>query len=98
MYKGQLYQEQMHCPSKNLVVNHLEKHRDLTTKTGLVRSLKYYYKDTVIFTEQCYTVFDTLPTSFVVSSNLETYDYNQFIERFLALEQGGGTTTKEKMP
>lgn len=37
-----------------LVVNHLEGHRDLTTKTGLIRSLKYYYKDNVNFVETNY--------------------------------------------
>jgi hypothetical protein len=32
-------------PSKELVVNHLENNREITTKTGLIRSLKMYYKD-----------------------------------------------------
>ena len=40
--------------SKDLVVNHLEGHREITTKTGLVRSLKYYYKDSVNFVDANY--------------------------------------------
>ena len=31
--------------NKELVVNHLENNREITTKTGLIRSLKSYYKD-----------------------------------------------------
>ena len=80
MFRGSVYQETHQSPQKQLVVNHLENHRDLTTKTGLVRSLKYYYKDTVNFIELGYQVFDTVPTSFVVSSKLETYEYHQFIK------------------
>ena len=59
---------------RELVVNHLENHREITTKTGLIRCLKYYYKDNVNFIENGYTVFDTTPTSFVVSSKLETHE------------------------
>lgn len=62
-----------------MIVNHLEGHREITTKTGLIRSLKYYYKDNVNFIENNYQVFDSMPTSFVVSSKLETYEYQQFI-------------------
>lgn len=32
-------------PSSQLVVNHLENIRGITTKTGLIRTLKQYYKD-----------------------------------------------------
>ena len=83
--------------SKELVVNHSENHRELTTKTGLIRSLKYFYKDNVPFIENGYTVFDTTPTSFVVSSKLETYEYHQFLKRFGELKKGQHPL-KEKMP
>lgn len=33
--------------SRELVVNHLENNREITTKTGLIRSLKAYYKDNI---------------------------------------------------
>jgi len=83
--------------SKELVVNHLENNREITTKTGLIRSLKAYYKDNIqaskyiitrilmlrlFIVENGYQVFDTTPTSFVVSSNLDTYEYHQFVKRF----------------
>ena len=84
-------------PSKELVVNHLENNREITTKTGLIRSLKAYYKDNIqaskyhisqrLFLTLCqliyvfiveygYQLFDTTPTTFVVSSNLDTYEYH----------------------
>jgi hypothetical protein len=85
-------------PLYELVVNHLEGHRDLTTKTGLIRSLKYYYKDNVNFVEGNYQVFETTPTTFVVSSNLETYEYYQFIRRYQDLKRGDGHTIKERVP
>ena len=59
-------------PKYEISINHLENHREITTKTGLIRSLKYYYKDNANFIENNYTVFDTTPTSFVVNSRLET--------------------------
>lgn len=40
--------------SKELIVNHLEGHREITTKTGLVRCLKFYYKDNVSFVDANY--------------------------------------------
>ena len=83
---------------RELVINHLEGHRELTTKTGLIRTLKYYYKDNTNFIEANYQVFDTTPTSFVVSSKLETYEYHQFIKRFEDLHKGEGTTIKERVP
>lgn len=68
-------QKDKNC-SMDLLVNHLEGHRELTTKTGLIRSLKYFYKDNVNFVDANYQVFETTPTSFVVSSNLETHEYH----------------------
>ena len=72
---GHMFYQMTKSTRKELVVNHLEGHREITTKTGLVRSLKFYYKDNTSFIDNNYTVFDTTPTSFVVSSKLETYEY-----------------------
>ena len=83
---------------RELIANHLENHRELTTKTGLIRCLKYYYKDNVDFIENGYTVFDTTPTSFVVSSKLETLEAHQFNKRFDDLDKDGFHPIKEKMP
>lgn len=82
---------------RELIVNHLENHREVTTKTGLIRSLKYFYKDNVSYVEHNYTVFDSTPTSFVVNSRLESDQYNQFAKRFSDIEKNT-TAFKEKMP
>ena len=58
-----------------IVVNHLENNRDITTKTGLIRSLRAYYKDNINAMNNNYQLFETTPTSFIVSSNLDTYEY-----------------------
>lgn len=63
-------------PSKEIVVNHLENNREITTKTGLIRSLKNYYRDHIGAIDSGYQVFDTTPTTFLVSSNLDTYEYH----------------------
>lgn len=63
-------------PGRELVVSHLENNREITTKTGLIRSLKIFYKDNQNAIENGYQVFDTTPTTFVVSSNLDTYEYH----------------------
>ena len=83
--------------SKEVVINHLENHRMITTKPGLVRSLKFYYKDNVPFVDAGYTVFDSTPTSFVVNSKLETHDSHQFVKRFTDLTKPKHPL-KEKMP
>lgn len=66
----------MQLVSQELVVNHLENNRELTTKTGLVRNLKNYYKDHQGAIDSSYQVFDTTPTTFLVSSNLDTHEYH----------------------
>ena len=43
-------------------------------------------------------VFETTPTTFVVSSNLETYEYHQFIRRYQDLKKGEGQTIKVRVP
>lgn len=81
-----------------LVVNHLENHREITTKTGILRTLKYYYKDNVNFIEDNYTIFDSTPTSFVVNSKFETDQWGQFSRRFTDLRAKSMHPIKEKMP
>jgi len=93
----QLYDKQKRI-DREMVINHLEGHRQITTKPGLVRSLKFYYKDTVPFVDAGYTVFDSTPTSFVVNSRVETHDRAQFARRFGELKGKHGHPAKERMP
>lgn len=78
MIKGWRHWEYEGNRDRELVVNHLEGHREITTKPGLIKSLKFYYKISVNFVENNYSVFDSIPVSYVVSSKLENSDYFQF--------------------
>ena len=75
MYKSFLHWEAEGSRDRELVVNHLEGHKEITTKTGLMRSLKYYYKVNNNFVENNYKEFDTIPVSYCVSSKLENSEY-----------------------
>ena len=75
-YMGSTKEATEFDPSKEIVVNHLENNREITTKTGLIRSLKNYYRDHIGAIDSGYQVFDTTPTTFLVSSNLDTYEYH----------------------
>lgn len=83
---------------RDLVVNHLDNNREITTKTGLIRSLKAFYLDNLDANERGYQVFDSTPTTFVVNSNLDTYEFMQFAKRFEELKKQEGSSMKERMP
>ena len=82
----------------DFMVSHLENNREITTKTGLIRSLKQHYKQNQSAIDNGYQVFDTTPTTFVVSSNLDTYEYHQFVRRYTELFRHSGDVCKEKVP
>lgn len=48
--------------------------------------------------EAGYSVFDTTPTSFVVTSQLDTYEFHQFVSRYMDLQKNDGACLKEKTP
>lgn len=50
-----------------LVINHFEVIRGIATKTGLIRTLKSYYKNNTLAVKENYKVFDTTPTTFLLS-------------------------------
>ena len=75
------------------IVNHIENMRYLTTKTGLIRSLKRYYKklqdratELGLRRQDVLEVFDIVPTTFVVHSQFKTPDQHRFVKRFGDLE------------
>jgi hypothetical protein len=84
--------------SKEIVINHLENNREITTKTGLIRSLKAYYKEHPESKAVRYELYDTTPTTFVVSSNLDTYEYNLFVKRFKDIQANNGNVLRENVP
>eukprot|EP00347_Sterkiella_histriomuscorum_P014075 403362257 len=80
------------------VVNHLENIKRICTKTGLIKTLKTYYKGNAEAIDSVYSVFDSTPTSFVVSSSLDTYEYHQFVARYMDLQRNEGHSAKERIP
>lgn len=57
------------------IVNHIENIRDITTKTGLIRSLKKFYKNLIekaadmgFNRSEICNVFDVIPTTFILHS------------------------------
>ena len=68
-------------------MNHFENTRGLTTKTGLVRTLSSYYLASQEAFAADYTVFESVATSFLITSGVENLNYLSFIKRFKELQQ-----------
>jgi|JI9StandDraft_2_1071091.scaffolds.fasta_scaffold106834_1 hypothetical protein len=64
------------------IFNHFENLKGLTTKTGLIRSLKAYYKENKAAVIAKYGVFDTTPTTFLIANNQDDHEIQLFIQRF----------------
>lgn len=75
--------------------NHLDNHSLITSKTGIIHSLKpYYYKQTNI--DDRYNIWDTIPTSFILQNGKENFEFTSFIARFKEISKQ--FYKKEKMP
>jgi hypothetical protein len=57
-----------------LIFNHFEALRGICTKSGLIRSLKHYYETHKEAKSAGYAVFDTTPTTYLVT--LSNYEEN----------------------
>lgn len=71
-----------------LIYNHFEVLRDICTKSGLKRSLERYYKNNLDAKKHNQTVFDAMPTTFLVSVHQPDADLQPFIKRFKDLAKG----------
>ena len=77
--------------------NHIEGLRKITTKTGLVKSLKEYYKNNSLCLKNKYEVFDSTPTTFIIKIGDNTDDdYSELLQRYKEISQG--IFYKERMP
>ena len=65
-----------------MIHNHLENNREISTKTGLIRSLRAYYSIHEPALSSSYQVHDTIATSFIITANYEDMEYQLFINRF----------------
>ena len=87
------------------IVNHIECMRDITTKTGLIRSLKRYYKRLVensslynLSKAEMVGLFDTIPTTYILHSQFKTPDQHRFVKRFQDIELNQGLCLNESVP
>ena len=63
-------------------MNHFQFPRGLTTKTGLIKSLDYYYKNNRQAVRNQYTVFHSIPLSFLlrIDDKNSRFDLQKFIQ------------------
>lgn len=81
-----------------LVFNHFEVIKGISTKNGLVKSLKRYYsncpeagknyRSNTQIVKAGYNAFDSTPTSFVIPASLDDQEYQDFKRRFNELSKG----------
>mmetsp|Transcript_13307 Transcript_13307/g.25002 ORF Transcript_13307/g.25002 Transcript_13307/m.25002 type:complete len:961 (+) Transcript_13307:506-3388(+) len=79
-----------------VVHNHLDKHREITTKPGLVRSLRAFYQSHKPALLSNYHLFDTIPTSFIITIQVEDTEYQNFLTRFSEIQVG--KSSLERLP
>lgn len=83
-------------PSKPIFLNHFESTRGITTKTGLIRSLQTYYNASEAAKQAGYNVFDTTPTTFIISKVSDDDEINLLMTRYKEISRGG--SNKERVP
>ena len=83
-------------PDNEIVLNHLENMRGITTKNGLINSLKKYYICNNASAALSYHVFLTTPTTFLCKPLRDNSVYIAFAQRFK--EIGYKNFTKESLP
>lgn len=76
--------------------NHLDNNREITTKPGLIRSLRGYYQTCEGAVHCSYHAYDSMATSFIITAACEDLEYHSLINRYTELQTG--SATKERMP
>lgn len=66
-------------PHQPLFFNHFEVLHGICTKTQLIKSLKSYYESNELAKAANYTVFDTTPTTFVISRQTDEREAHFFM-------------------
>ena len=82
--------------TKPLFINHFENTRGITTKTGLIHSLQQYYLYNDAAVRASYTVFDTTPTTFIISRVSDDDEMHLLMQRYKEIGRGG--SKKERVP
>lgn len=79
-----------------MVHNHLENNRIITTKPGLIRSLRHFYQTHELPILSGYQVHDTIATSFIITAHCEDIEYQNFLARYEEIHNG--YSNKERTP
>ena len=83
-------------PKSHIIVNHLENIKGICTKTGLIKSLRRFYKSEPEPMAAHYTVHETTPSTFVVLPDCHDAEYQAFVRHFHDLEKH--VYRREKVP
>jgi len=79
-----------------LIYNHFEVLSGICTKSGLIRSLKKYYEHNREAKAAGYSIFDSTPTTYLVSMSKESSTLNSFVQRFNEISKN--IARKERVP
>jgi len=74
--------------NNHIIHNHLENIKSITSKTGLVYSLRRYYKRNAASATFGYTINDTIPISYIVLSHYEDAEFQAFMQYFKEISIG----------
>ena len=73
---------------KTLIYNHFENISVLSSKTGLLKTLRDYYSTNKDAKMIGYKVDDTLPMAFIITSNPTETEFLSFKKKFQQIERG----------
>lgn len=79
-----------------LFFNHYEQINGICAKTDLIKTLQRYYENLEEAVAANYTVFDSTPTSFIVSSEKGDKGYLHYERRYKEIQRGG--SKNERVP
>ena len=71
-----------------IILNHIENIKGLCTKTGLLQSLRRYYKSSIEMMLANYNIHKSIPSTFIALPNCQDAEYQSFIKCFNEIEQG----------
>lgn len=77
-----MFDKRMGENKKPLVYNHFENISVLSTKTGLLHTLREYYCFNREAKDANYSVEDTLPAAYIITSNPTDLEFKAFKKKF----------------
>lgn len=78
----------LEIPKRPIVYNHFENIHIISTKTGLLETLREYYNTCKEAIEAKYKVQDTLPMAYIITSIPGDHEFNEFKKKFKQIDRG----------